>query len=341
MKFKNLILIALALCLCFVLPVAAVGAYYESKYVATDNTPYTDGCGQLVITTLTHHSLISSEFNLTRINPDNLTFTNGQRIEKDQFDALAPVADPIELTLDHNGQWDDRISPGTYSVFLKDGNGGQPEYALVTVTEGYSNTVVFLGHGVSMGTESRKPVYTITHATYGAPFSFYVTSATYGGSWAAKTFTPGNVDVTSIVNALVKGNGLHIAADYNPNQHYNKLFTDPNHGTVKMLTVNYVANGVAGTMSVSEENDFVLDIPQTNYAEVTDYFKAHLVGNTVSTIATGSTNDWAWLNSFGIADPSVGTVKSITVDYTKDGVVGYYTTNPNVNGAGLTTITLP
>ena len=338
MNYKNLILIALALCLCVVLPVSAVGSYYESKYVATDNTPYTDGCGQLVITTLTHHSLISSEFNLTRVNPDNLSFTNGQRIAKDQYDALTTIADPIEFTLDHNGQWDDRVAPGTFAVMLKDGNGGQPEYALVTITEGYSNTVVFLGHGVGTGSESRKPVYTITHATYGAPFSFYVTGADYGFG------TKWNHPSPSVFTPFLTGSGLNVVANY-PSLHYNALFGDPIVGTVKTLTVYYVANGVAGSATIDETHDLVISITPNGYADVTTYFQTHLKGNTVSTTdTTGSSNDWKWLNSFNtfspLSDPSVGTVKSITVEYTKDGVAKSYTTIPNVN-AVPTTITLP
>ena len=356
MNYKNVILIALALCLCFaVAPAAAL--WNGENWVAEDHNA---GCDKVAFDSQTGNTNCYTSVDPAIALKNDINQYGGRVVGNVRagyptlsktisiVNVLAPNDTPMIVDVQPDGNFnipangDGVLSPGNYTATLDNFNLPDETVAFNIVAGQMEPTrITFIGQASSGFNAAHTPVYTITKATYGAPFSFYVTSATYGGSWAAKTFTPGKVDVTSIVNALVKGNGLHIAADYNPNQHYNKLFTDPNHGTVKMLTVNYVANGVAGTMSVSEENDFVLDIPQTNYAEVTDYFKAHLVGNTVSTIATGSTNDWAWLNSFGIADPSVGTVKSITVDYTKDGVVGYYTTNPNVNGAGLTTITLP
>lgn len=149
MNYKNVILIALALCMCFVLPVAAVSAYYESKYVPTNNEIPSDGCGQLIITTLTKHALIGAEFTLNRVDPGSFTFTNGQLIDKIQYDALVKQGEPYEFALDHNGYWEDRIAPGTFAILKPDDNGGQPAYAIVTVTKGYTSTVVFKGHGVS------------------------------------------------------------------------------------------------------------------------------------------------------------------------------------------------
>ena len=347
MNCKYLITIALALCLCFaVAPVTAI--WNGENWVAADHNA---GCDKVAFDSQTGNTNCYRDVNPAIALQNSIDTHQGtvKFIVRAGYSTLSPsVSISNDLSTDPNetvsvdilpdGEVEYQLAAGNYTAILDNFN-LPDETAHFVIVPGQESFVPFVGQAASPAPSAYKPTYKITRATYGAPFSFYVTSATYGGSWAAKTFTPGNVDVTSIVNALVKGNGLHIAADYNPNQHYNKLFTDPNYGTVKMLTVNYVANGVAGTMSVSEENDFVLDIPQTNYADVTDYFKAHLVGNTVSTIATGSTNDWAWLNSFGIADPSVGTVKSITVEYTKDGVA-HSVAIPNVNDVS-TTITLP
>jgi len=170
MNYKNLILIALALCMCVAAPVAAVwqnGNWIaddeapdvqfdsvtgvSSKYVPTDNSIPTDGCGALYIQTLTHHALIGSEFTLQRINPKNLTFVNGARIQKEQAEALETVAPANTFTLDHVGGFDDRYAKGAvFLVTLLDGNGGQSEYALAEMFEFQRTDVVFLGHGVSM-----------------------------------------------------------------------------------------------------------------------------------------------------------------------------------------------
>lgn len=244
MNYKTVITIALALCLCFaVAPVAAVGKYYENKYVATDNTPYTDGCGQLVITTLDKNALIGSEFNLTLVDVGNFTFTNGQRIQKEQFDALTPLALPIELTLDPNGNWDDRIAPGTFSVFLKDGDGGQPEYALVTITEGYSNTVVFQGHAVGSG-GAHKIVYTIIKATYGQ-----------------------NLDVTQNVQHVVDS-GVTTFFFFDNAQNPGGIFSqgnvllsqinDPAYGIVKNVYIHYTKDGVDKTINTMEYSQISL-----------------------------------------------------------------------------------
>lgn len=84
--------------------------------------------------------------------------------------------------------------------------------------------------------------------------------ATYKQVWIDGTTgtTPKYIDVTSIVQGLVKDGKLSIIADY-PNQHYNALFTDPCVGTFKHLTVKYTLNGVAGTKTVQENED--LNIP--------------------------------------------------------------------------------
>ena len=191
-----------------------------------------------------------------------------------------------------------------------------------------------LGQGVSASPET--PVVKIISATYGAPFSFYVTRATYGANGQFYV-------VTDKVNSKITGNMLSIPSDSPGQYNYNMLFGDPIVGTVKTLTVTYISNGVSNTVTVGEHQDLNIVVTSTGTADVTPYFQHNLVGNTVTTTQTGSSNDWAWLNSYradstlgsSFADPSIGTVKTINVDYTVNGQAKHFATTPDVNGASL------
>lgn len=71
------------------------------------------------------------------------------------------------FSIDANGQFDDEFSVGNYSVYLPDGNGGQPEpVQYLTVNPQKVSYAVFLGHAISPSEEC-KPVYTIKEAMYG------------------------------------------------------------------------------------------------------------------------------------------------------------------------------
>lgn len=185
MNYKTLIMIALALCLCLVVaPVTAVwenGNWVESsnsvndpvtgvdsKIVPTNTDIPTDYMGELNIQTLTHHSLIGSTFTFQRVDATNHTFVNGDRVAKDIFDSYIATADIHTFELDHTGRYNDRFVPGVYRVNLLDGDGGQPEYAIVEITQDRKADVVFLGHGVSMGDTKAAclPVFTIISAEY-------------------------------------------------------------------------------------------------------------------------------------------------------------------------------
>lgn len=52
--------------------------------------------------------------------------------------------------VDSNGQFDDEFSIGNYSVYLPDGNGGQPEpLQYLTINPQKTSYAVFLGHAIS------------------------------------------------------------------------------------------------------------------------------------------------------------------------------------------------
>jgi len=232
MNYKLITLIALALCLC-VMPAMA----YESKYVPTDNSIKTDGCGELNVQTSNYHSLIGSTITIDLLkNTENLTFVNGARIDKMVADALVKDGAPATKELDHTGRFNDRMAPGIFLITLLDGNGGQPEYAIAQVVLSQKTHVDFIGHGVSMG-GAPKPEYTC---------KLVIDSAKYG----IKKNTPldGNPGVVASetvwkwvgwkLRPLVVDNELHITANY-PVQNYNALFGDPYKGVFKQLIVKF------------------------------------------------------------------------------------------------------
>jgi hypothetical protein len=187
MNYKVIIITMMVLALCMCLPVSAVWmngnwvseqdaatAVYDpvtgvsSKIVPTDTSIPTDGCGELNIQTLTHNALIGADFTIERVDATNHTFVNGNRVAKEVADSYTNESDVINRVLDHNGRYNDRVIPGVYRITLLDGNGAQPEYAIVEATEGQKADVVFQGHGVSMGDENTVclPKYTIIDAEY-------------------------------------------------------------------------------------------------------------------------------------------------------------------------------
>jgi len=264
MNYKTLILIALALCMCVAAPVAAVwqngnwiaddeapDAQFDSvtgvssKYVPIDNSIPTDGCGALYIQTLTHHAIIGAEFTIQRINPENLTFVNGARIQKEQTEALETVAPANTFTLNHVGAFDDRYAKGSvFLITLLDGNGGQSEYALAEMFEFQRTDVVFLGHGVSMG---------VATPTVDGPCRLVIVHARYGINAWTPLETPDGVNpgviaslslpwkhqnVEDYLRGAIANNELHISANY-PAYNYNVLFGDPYVGVFKRLIVRF------------------------------------------------------------------------------------------------------
>jgi len=121
-----------------------------------------DGCGTLEITVLCHHNLFSKEMSIERVDDSNtMTFLNGERISQEKFNKYQKVGSPALLTLDPAGSFDGRFAEGVYAVKLFDGNGGQPEYSLISVSKGYSSNIFFVGHAIS-GTGTPVPTGTGT-----------------------------------------------------------------------------------------------------------------------------------------------------------------------------------
>ena len=157
MKTTSILILALALCLCFVLPVSAVGTYYESKYVERNafdtQQPIDKVTGTLKGSVRSGFNLFTNEIGVRNdANPDGVKGTF-------EFYPINP-----------DGTFEIVLIPGSFALMVKDGNGGQPEYSHATII---ANTVSnpereILGHAVSTGDDVCKPVYNIEKATYGA-----------------------------------------------------------------------------------------------------------------------------------------------------------------------------
>ena len=144
--------------------VGAVSA--ENKYVAIPAT--TMGDGTLYVTLGCHHNLITKDFTIQRVASTNLFFVNGARVQKDFVDLLTPLGENQTIEFGHDGKFDGTFAEGIYVVSIADGDGGQPEYAVVKITKGFRFDVNFIGHGVSMGDGTAvADSYEILKATYG------------------------------------------------------------------------------------------------------------------------------------------------------------------------------
>jgi hypothetical protein len=223
----------------------------------------------------------------------------------------------------------DGLPAGNFTATLDNYNvPDETAHFVIAVSQQEPSRVPFVGQAASQA-PVHVPVITIERAQYGAPFSFHVTSATYGANGHF-------YDVTGIVNGMISGNTLSVPAE-------NSLFGDPIVGTIKTLTVTYVANGVSNTISVPEHQTLSVVITSTGSADVLAYFRHFLTGNTVSTTQPGASNDWKWLNSFQsfyapapFPDPAPGIEKGIVVTYNVDGGATKTINIPNVDLASTT-----
>jgi len=256
MNYKNLILIALALCMCVAAPVAAVwqngnwfseedapDAVYDSvtgvssKYVPTDNSIPTDGCGALYIQTLARSLAGGSVFTIQRINDaENVSFVNGARIQKELAESL-DVGEPYIFTLDHAGTFDDRYAAGAvYLITLPNGNGCQAEYAIAEMFEFYRTDVVFQGHAGMVGDMSLHIISARYYATAGGMLS---------------------KDVTAILQGRVVGNTLTLPSGAAA---YNALFAPfpPSFGTIRFLDITYRINGGISSVTYFRGTPFTI-----------------------------------------------------------------------------------
>lgn len=211
------LIITLALCLCIV-PAIATSSDYTSKYANPSLvTPETTGI-------LTGHIRCGYNVFTTEIGIRN--------------DILGDKGEFTFYPINADGKFWQTLIPGNFTLYLKDGNGGQPEYSHAVVAAGrISNPEIdILGHAIS---PSSKPIeqpviksITICSAVY-IPNEFKCTikdgKSCYPIYWI-------QTDVKSKVQALV--NTMPSFAVSN-----DVLGGDPAYGWQKRLDVIYVNDG--------------------------------------------------------------------------------------------------
>jgi hypothetical protein len=131
---------------------------------------FIDNQGQLAVNLLCRSPQIGGEFSIAPVTV-TAQFTNGARVDAQFVEKYVKYMGAVETKqFQPSGTFDTRLPFGTYVLALKDGNGGQPEYALVTIKANQAvQTVSFQGHGITPATiTDPEPVITVTAATYGA-----------------------------------------------------------------------------------------------------------------------------------------------------------------------------
>lgn len=89
-----------------------------------------DGLGSLEISVLCHHNLFSKEI-IIRKSGENWSWAGS-------------------VQLNPSGTYEGRYPPGTYDLWLLDGNGAHSEYRFnIPITAGEKTVVTFIGHAVS------------------------------------------------------------------------------------------------------------------------------------------------------------------------------------------------
>jgi len=142
MNYKHLFTI-LMICVCLAAPAMAVSAHYESKIVPTaPDTPITYG------------TLVGS----VRCGYNTLTKEVGIKNDLDVTGSYKFI--PIRP----DGTFEEILIPGNFTLYLADGNGGQPEYSHATIraNEKSMPEVDLLGHAVSPPNKISSPQPTIT-----------------------------------------------------------------------------------------------------------------------------------------------------------------------------------
>ena len=165
MNYKHLFTI-LTICVCLAAPAMAVSAHYESKIVPTvTDAPITYGtlsgsirCG---------YNTLTKEIGIKNDADPTGTYRYFPILPDGRFGEY--VGDETKYDID--------LIPGNFTLYLADGNGGQPEYSHAIIVAGQkSNPMIDLkGHAVS--SEDKKtisPVPTITPSPDCHTHSIYI-----------------------------------------------------------------------------------------------------------------------------------------------------------------------
>jgi hypothetical protein len=151
MMKKLIIFVALAVCLCMVAtPVAASVPMYESKYVAVNPAnaaaPSTAG-GWVVFNIRAGGS--AQDLNIYVINDNQKNVTFDASFNPDKSDIIGQNKDFLLVKILPDGlSIQEQLATGSYTAYLRNGNGGQMEVQHFKIGGGAIETVTFLGHAV-------------------------------------------------------------------------------------------------------------------------------------------------------------------------------------------------
>jgi hypothetical protein len=191
-------------------------------------------------------------------HPDRTEVVN-QNTLKDKYLKLTVLPDGVSVP--------ERLTPGNFTAYLRNGNGGQPEQQSFTIGVKSTSYVQLLGHAVSSFDNDYNNKLKIIHADYGTWFIACnepprdCEPECNEDGWCTDSCrgTPDNFcspmwrDVTSIIRNRVYNGELHIS-----HTEYSSLFNDPNAENMFLL-ISYEYNGVAGSKTIGGNED--LNIP--------------------------------------------------------------------------------
>ena len=154
MTKKILVILAIALIALCCAASAAPYRDYDMKYSnPNDQIGESAVSGTLNVQLLCFHNLISKNVVIQRIDENATkevsTLEGSRAITKYDAERYTPLGENVTVILSPTGAYDTRLVEGVFLLTLRDGNSGDPEYAVARIHAGYGPQVNFLGHAVT------------------------------------------------------------------------------------------------------------------------------------------------------------------------------------------------
>jgi hypothetical protein len=285
------------------------------------NEGVSDGKGALFVQLACRSPEIGGEFTIAPVIV-SAPFTDAARVDKGFVDVYVKVVG--EVTTEQytpDGVFDTRVAPGTYLLTQVDGNGGQPEFALVAVNAGEKETVTFLGHGITPADapKAHVPVIVIKKATYGAEREVVVQEA------FDETVTDAEAYDETVVDEAEHKEHKHCAGfghtDYRDGAKHGSNFEKMFQTERTVPAVTHVVHHEAVTHVV--HHDAVTET-QGDFVNVKAKVQA-VVDNGVTSFKFDNAQNPGGIFSTDnelqaqIDDPAYGQVKTVKIKYTVDG----------------------
>jgi len=333
------------------LMICSVGAVpyrdYEMKYAGI--THDADATGYLYIQVLTFESTYSNTVIIQRVDTTGAPLVANGIVSYDTFKLYAPIGENQTLTLSPTAAYDISLAPGTYSLKLTDGNNERPEYAVVTIASGQKTEIHFQGHAVSRWNEKVTPVgqgLLITRALYGATVTTDGTPAIdevhhTEYRYIIRPAIPGVAEVDSqwVIcvphgkNVVATRIVIDVDAYTDKHGHYHPAVTHTEYKYMISPAVPAIAEQDSGWVTSVPAGKTIIDtrvvidtpavpaIPGSTsdqYTDVTTIVQGFVANNQLHIAADYPNLHYNAL--FG--DPAVGIVKTLSVQYTLNGIPG-------------------